>query len=101
MYHSILAALCVFILGVTETRAAEEPNIVLILADDRAHAAASAEEAGYGMLMVGKWHLGHASKQFWPQNLGFDYFYGNGMEEVDYFRMTGEGSLPGNVMQHS
>ncbi len=35
--------------------------------------------------MVGKWHLGHADKKFWPQNRGFDYFYGNLVGEVDYF----------------
>jgi arylsulfatase A-like enzyme len=35
--------------------------------------------------MVGKWHLGHADKKYWPQNRGFDYFYGNVVGEVDYF----------------
>ena len=35
--------------------------------------------------MVGKWHLGHADKKFWPQNRGFDYFYGNVVGEVNYF----------------
>ena len=34
-------------------------------------------DAGYRTLMVGKWHLGHADKKFWPQNRGFDHFYGN------------------------
>lgn len=43
------------------------------------------KEAGYKTLMTGKWHLGHADKKFWPQNRGFDYFYGNVMGEVDYF----------------
>jgi arylsulfatase A-like enzyme len=43
------------------------------------------KEAGYRTLMVGKWHLGHADKKFWPQNRGFDYFYGNAMGEVNYF----------------
>lgn len=32
-----------------------------------------------------KWHLGHADKKYWPQNRGFDYFYGNLVGEVDYF----------------
>ncbi len=46
------------------------------------------KEAGYQTLMVGKWHLGHADKKFWPQNRGFDYFYGNLVGEVDYFTKT-------------
>ena len=43
------------------------------------------KEAGYKTLMVGKWHLGHADQKYWPQNRGFDYFYGNVVGEVDYF----------------
>ena len=43
------------------------------------------KDAGYKTLMTGKWHLGHADKKFWPQNRGFDYFYGNVMGEVEYF----------------
>lgn len=43
------------------------------------------KEAGYRTCMVGKWHLGHADRQFWPQNRGFDHFYGNLVGEVDYF----------------
>jgi arylsulfatase A-like enzyme len=42
-------------------------------------------EAGYKTMMVGKWHLGHADEKFWPQNRGFDHFYGNLVGEVDYF----------------
>ncbi len=43
------------------------------------------KEAGYNTYMVGKWHLGHADKKYWPQNRGFDHFYGNLVGEVDYF----------------
>ena len=43
------------------------------------------KEAGYKTAMVGKWHLGHADKKYWPQNRGFDHFYGNLIGEVDYF----------------
>ena len=43
------------------------------------------KEAGYRTLMVGKWHLGHADKKYWPQNRGFEHFYGNTVGEVDYF----------------
>jgi arylsulfatase A-like enzyme len=43
------------------------------------------KDVGYTTLMTGKWHLGHADRKYWPQNRGFDYFYGNVMGEVDYF----------------
>jgi arylsulfatase A-like enzyme len=43
------------------------------------------KEAGYDTAMVGKWHLGHADQKYWPQNRGFDHFYGNLVGEVDYF----------------
>ena len=43
------------------------------------------KEAGYRTAMVGKWHLGHADQKYWPQNRGFDHFYGNLVGEVDYF----------------
>jgi len=42
-------------------------------------------QAGYTTAMVGKWHLGHADRKYWPQNRGFDSFYGNLVGEVDYF----------------
>ena len=43
------------------------------------------KEVGYGTYMVGKWHLGHADKKYWPNSRGFDHFYGNVVGEVDYF----------------
>ena len=43
------------------------------------------KEVGYQTAMVGKWHLGHADRKYWPQNRGFDHFYGNLVGEVDYF----------------
>lgn len=42
-------------------------------------------QVGYRTAMVGKWHLGHADTKYWPQNRGFDHYYGNVMGEVDYF----------------
>ncbi len=41
--------------------------------------------AGYKTVMVGKWHLGHADRKFWPRQRGFDYHYGSMVGEVDYF----------------
>ncbi len=43
------------------------------------------KELGYSTYMVGKWHLGHADRKYWPNNRGFDHFYGNIIGEVDYF----------------
>ena len=43
------------------------------------------KDTGYQTAMVGKWHLGHADQKYWPQNRGFDHFYGNLVGEVDYF----------------
>jgi arylsulfatase A-like enzyme len=43
------------------------------------------KEVGYSTYMVGKWHLGHADKKYWPNQRGFDHFYGNVVGEVDYF----------------
>ncbi len=43
------------------------------------------KDVGYETAIVGKWHLGHADTKYWPQNRGFDYFYGNVVGEVDYF----------------
>ena len=35
--------------------------------------------------MIGKWHLGHADRKYWPRQRGFDYHYGSMVGEVDYF----------------
>ena len=51
------------------------------------------KEAGYQTAMVGKWHLGHADRKYWPQNRGFDHFYGNLVGEVDYFTKERGGLL--------
>jgi arylsulfatase A-like enzyme len=50
------------------------------------------KEAGYKTVMVGKWHLGHGDRKFWPRQRGFDYHYGSMVGEVDYFT-----HLSGNV----
>ncbi|MCA9056401.1 MAG: arylsulfatase [Planctomycetaceae bacterium] len=51
------------------------------------------KEVGYRTLMVGKWHLGHADRKYWPQNRGFDHFYGNVVGEVDYYTKDRGGVL--------
>ncbi len=41
--------------------------------------------AGYRTAIVGKWHLGHADRKYWPRQRGFDYQYGPLLGEIDYF----------------
>ena len=43
------------------------------------------KEAGYTTAIFGKWHLGHAKREFWPMQRGFDYQYGAQLGEIDYF----------------
>ena len=61
------------------------PNHTYGLPTDERTLPQALKEAGYSTAMVGKWHLGHADQKFWPQNRGFDHFYGNLVGEVDYF----------------
>ena len=43
------------------------------------------QDAGYETAIVGKWHLGHADKKYWPKQRGFDHQYGPLIGEIDYF----------------
>ncbi len=61
------------------------PSHTYGLPTDERTLAQALRDAGYYTWMVGKWHLGHADRKFWPQNRGFEHFYGNVMGEVDYF----------------
>lgn len=49
------------------------------------------KEAGYKTYMSGKWHLGHAKKEFYPNNRGFDSFYGATVGEIDHFTHAAHG----------
>lgn len=51
------------------------------------------KDAGYKTAIIGKWHLGHADKKFWPRQRGFDYQYGPMIGELDYFTHTESGVL--------
>jgi len=53
----------------------------------------SLKEAGYKTAIVGKWHLGHADKKWWPRQRGFDYQYGAMIGELDYFTHEEHGVL--------
>ena len=62
-------------------------------ADERLLAQAL-QEAGYRTALIGKWQLGHARKELWPTQRGFDYFYGHLTGEIDYFKKTDRGGQP-------
>ncbi len=51
------------------------------------------KDAGYTTAMVGKWHLGHADRSYWPRQRGFDYHYGAVIGEIDYFTHDSHGML--------
>lgn len=50
------------------------------------------QEAGYQTAIVGKWHLGHAERKYWPRQRGFDYQYGPVLGEIDYFSHSAHGT---------
>jgi arylsulfatase A-like enzyme len=49
------------------------------------------KEAGYRTAIVGKWHLGHADRKYWPRQRGFDYQYGPLLGEIDYYTHSAHG----------
>lgn len=51
------------------------------------------KEAGYQTAIVGKWHLGHADRKYWPKQRGFDFQYGPLIGEIDYFTHEQHGVL--------
>jgi arylsulfatase A-like enzyme len=51
------------------------------------------KQAGYKTALIGKWHLGHADKKWWPRQRGFDYHYGAMIGELDYFTHEEHGVL--------
>jgi arylsulfatase A-like enzyme len=51
------------------------------------------KEAGYATAIIGKWHLGHADRAYWPRQRGFDYQYGPLIGEIDYFTHEEHGVL--------
>jgi len=52
------------------------------------------KDAGYRTALIGKWQLGHAKKEQWPTQRGFDHFYGHLTGEIDYFKKTDRGGQP-------
>ena len=48
-------------------------------------------DAGYATVIVGKWHLGHGDRKYWPRQRGFDRAYGPVLGEIDYFTRQAHG----------
>jgi len=51
------------------------------------------KEAGYRTAIVGKWHLGHGDRKYWPRQRGFDAQYGPLIGEIDYFTHAQHGVI--------
>jgi arylsulfatase B len=51
------------------------------------------KQAGYTNAIIGKWHLGHSTRLFWPMQRGFDYQYGAQLGEIDYYKHTVGGKI--------
>jgi arylsulfatase A-like enzyme len=49
--------------------------------------------AGYQTAITGKWHLGHAKKEFLPNQRGFDHAYGHVNGAIDYYTHIRDGGL--------
>jgi arylsulfatase A-like enzyme len=50
-------------------------------------------EVGYTTALCGKWHLGSVTKEYWPNQRGFDHAYGHLFGMTDYFEHTRSGDL--------
>lgn len=50
-------------------------------------------EVGYQSVMAGKWHLGHVSREYFPQARGFESFYGNVTGGIGYWDHVHGGGL--------
>ena len=59
------------------------------------------QEAGYATTIVGKWHLGHADRKYWPRQRGFDHQYGPLLGEIDYFTHSAHGVTTGSATTSS
>jgi len=51
-------------------------------------------KAGYtNRAIIGKWHLGHSHKKYYPLSKGFTHFYGQLNGAIDYFTHERDGEL--------
>lgn len=56
------------------------------LPSDEITLAEALRDEGYETAMIGKWHLGHANESMLPENRGFNYYFGNYLGSLDYFK---------------
>jgi len=61
------------------------------LATDEKLLPAVLADAGYRTAIVGKWHLGHTERKYWPLQRGFQTQYGPLLGEIDYFTHDAHG----------
>ena len=62
--------LACLVLGAVNQLSADQPNIVVLFADDAGYA-----DFGYQTGLIGKWHLGYP-ESYHPNQRGYDHFYG-------------------------
>ncbi len=127
-YHLVPTFVCLLFAAIgcnpTLAKAAEQPNILLILADDlgfedvgfqnspdilspnlpptphgmdlkEVTLAEKLKQANYRTGIVGKWHLGNLDSQY-PTSRGFDYFFGLREGSRSYFYSAKKDDKPGN-----
>lgn len=69
------------------------PDFAPGLPTDEHIMAESFRAAGYQTFITGKWHLGANHVKYWPQQRGFDYFYGHLMGTLHYYNHVLRGRL--------
>jgi arylsulfatase I/J len=58
------------------------------LATDEFLLSQALKQAGYDTAIIGKWHLGHYDRKYWPGERGFNYSYGPLIGEIDHFKTS-------------